>query len=75
MATAAATLRNTIDVNVRNMTSSSKMHIDISLREPTSSQGAYVHSYSTLDKIEGVVTINPRNDTPFDDLDISLIGK
>ncbi|KAK7540165.1 hypothetical protein IWX46DRAFT_196919 [Phyllosticta citricarpa] len=37
-------------------------------------QGAYMTSYSNLDKIEGQVSITAPSDTRFDELEISLLG-
>lgn len=38
-------------------------------------QDAYIHSYTTLDRIEGHVTIKFDKDTSFDDLSISFEGQ
>lgn len=73
--TSVAVLRQPIDVNIRNLAFLQKMNIEITLRDARSSEGAYIRSYSTLDKIEGTVKITPKQDISFDDLDISFIGK
>ena len=73
--TSAAMLRGPVEVKVRDMVFSPRVAIDITLNRTTSSNRPYLHSYSTLDNIDGTVSITPKHDTPFDDLDINLIGK
>ena len=72
---AAARLRGSLDANVRSMAFPSKIVLDISLDGQGASDLKYLHSYSTMDKIEGSVTLRPKNDTPFDELEIMFIGK
>jgi hypothetical protein len=66
--------RGTIDLSIRNLSFSSKPDIDISLRGSESPFPCHAESFSTLDKIEGIVSISPRVDTTFEDLEISLLG-
>lgn len=68
-----------LDFGVRGNPFASKTAITITLdansnrTSPNNTQ--YVHSYSTLDEINGVVTILPRCDISYDDLEISMLGK
>lgn len=56
------------------MSFSQKPDIEISLRGSDGPLGCYVQSFSTLDKIEGVVSITPRVDTQFEDIEIAMLG-
>ncbi len=67
--------RGTIDFSIRNLTFSSKPHIDISLRGAEGPFPYQGQSFSTLDKIEGTVNITSRVDTTFENLEIVLLGK
>jgi len=67
--------RGTIDLNIRNISFSSKPDIDISLRVSEGPLPCYAKSFSTLDKIEGIVSITARARTAFQDLEIALLGK
>lgn len=50
----------------------SKIAVDIILND--NQQDAYVSSYTTLDKIEGEVSITVPSDTGFDDISITFEG-
>jgi len=67
--------RRNLDTKVRNMTLLAKPSIEIKLHHPDTPHGAYVTTYSTMDKIEGTVSITAKNDTKFDDIEIAFIGK
>ena len=67
--------RGTIDFSIRNLTFSSKPDIDISLRGAEGPFQCHGQSFSTLDKIEGTVSITSRVDTTFEKLEILLLGK
>lgn len=64
----------TIDLSIRNMSFSQKPDIEISLQGSEGPLGCYVPSFSTLDRIEGVVSITPRVDTQFEDIEIAMLG-
>jgi hypothetical protein len=70
--------RDTVDLRLRNMTSLAKPVVSISLNNANSNGNEYANyvcSYSTMDKIEGVVTVTAKHDTKFDDVEITLTGK
>ena len=64
--------RGTIDLSIRKLSLSSKPDIYISLR---GSEDPFPQSFSTLDKIEGTVSIAPHVDTTVEDLEIAFLGK
>ncbi|KAF1813922.1 hypothetical protein P152DRAFT_457299 [Eremomyces bilateralis CBS 781.70] len=67
--------REALDLKVRNMTLLSKPIIEIYLKDTSRSvHGTYVRSFSTLDKIEGEVRITAKNDTRFDEINITFEG-
>jgi hypothetical protein len=58
------------------MTFLSKPDIQISVSDERTGTGQkFVRSYSTLDPIEGTVTISTKTDTRFDDLEIIFTGE
>jgi len=67
--------RRNLDLKLRNMTLLAKPSIEIKLNHPDTPHGAYVTSYSTMDKIEGTVSVTAKNDIKFDDIEIAFIGK
>jgi hypothetical protein len=67
--------RGTIDLSIRNLSFSSKPDIDISLRGAEGPFPCHAQSFSTLDKIEGTVSITSRVDTTFENLEIAFLGK
>jgi hypothetical protein len=67
--------RGTIDLSIRSLSFSSKPDIDISLRGSEGPFPCHAESFSTLDRIDGNVSITSRVDTTFEDLEISLLGK
>lgn len=72
--TSPSSRRGTIDLNIRNMSFSQKSDIDIFLRGSDGPFGSYIQTFSTLDKIEGVVRITPRVNTHFEDMEIAMLG-
>lgn len=66
--------RGSPNLGLRNMTFLAKPSIDISIPGAQGLPGAFIKSYSTLDKIEGSVTISARTDTRFDGLEITFNG-
>lgn len=67
--------RAPLDLNVRNITLLNKPTIDIQLDKSDGSNGSYLTSFSTMEKIEGSVNITAKNDTKFDELEIGFIGR
>lgn len=65
--------RNSVRTQVKTLTAKSRIAVDITLND--NQQGAYVSSYTTLDKIEGEVSITAPCDTSFDDISITFDGK
>jgi hypothetical protein len=57
------------------MAAFSKPHIEISLEGSQGNSDAYINSFSTLDRLRGVVRITARHDTRFDELEIALQGE
>lgn len=62
-------LRNSV---VQSFTRRNKPIIDITLNDQ---QDTYVSSYTTLDKIEGEVSIKAEHDLKFDDISITFEGR
>ncbi|KIW08563.1 uncharacterized protein PV09_00528 [Verruconis gallopava] len=73
-ASGSITSRTGPGLNIRNMVAFAKPAIEIVLAGAEGRPDAYVNSFSTLDPIQGVVRITARNDTPFDDLEITMHG-
>ncbi|MCJ1374016.1 hypothetical protein MMC20_005246 [Loxospora ochrophaea] len=61
-----------IDSIVRSLSGKSKPIIDISLNDQQ--RGVFVPSYTTLDKIDGHITIRAPNDTPFQNILVAFQG-
>jgi hypothetical protein len=60
---------------VRNLAQLGRPTIEIELDSTLSgARGAYITSYSTMDNIEGKVSITAANDTRFDEIEIAFIG-
>lgn len=68
------TLGNQIGYKARNMTMLGQPTIDISLHADRNHQSKFVMSYSSMDTIDGTVTITAQHDTRFEDIDISFTG-
>ncbi|OJD35834.1 arrestin domain-containing protein [Diplodia corticola] len=64
-----------ISIKMRNFAMQGKPVIDISLNGETGSHGSYVTSVSTMDKLEGEVSVTAPRDTRFDDIEIAFVGQ
>jgi hypothetical protein len=69
------TMRNHVGYKVRNLTQYGQPTIEIDLSGSDGPQNSWVKSYSTMDSIEGTVTITAAHDTHFEDIDIAFIGE
>ncbi|KAF1944708.1 arrestin [Clathrospora elynae] len=65
---------NQIGYKVRNMAQHGQPAIDINLDDSNEQRQKFVTSYSSMDSIEGTVTITAAHDTSFEDIDIAFIG-
>ncbi|KAF1948123.1 arrestin [Byssothecium circinans] len=65
------TFSSQVHYRMLQMAHMSQPDIDIQLDD---SQGSYVTSYSTMDTMEGTVTITPQHDTRFEDVQIVFTG-
>ncbi|KAF2033042.1 arrestin [Setomelanomma holmii] len=65
---------NQVGYKVRNMTHYGQPSINISLGGNEGPRSTWVTSYSTMDTIEGTITITTSHDTRFEDIDIAFIG-
>jgi hypothetical protein len=68
-------MRNQVGSKVRNMTHYGQPTIEINLNGTDSPRSKWVTSYSTMDTIEGNVTIKALHDTRFEDIDIAFVGE
>jgi hypothetical protein len=66
------TSRNTVVTHIRALSQIGRPTIDIALSD--GEQGANIRSYSTLDKIEGEVSITAPHDARFDEILITFEG-
>ncbi|KAL6705922.1 hypothetical protein ACN47E_006201 [Coniothyrium glycines] len=73
MSSASASLGNQIGYKVRNMATHAQPSIDIHL-DDSHGPRRVIGSYSTMDTVEGTVTITAQRDTRFEDIDIAFIG-
>ncbi|KAF2868707.1 arrestin [Massariosphaeria phaeospora] len=65
---------NQIGYKVRNIAHHGQPVIEINLDDRHGTHGGYVTSYSTMDSIEGTVSITVAHDTKFEDIDIAFTG-
>jgi len=65
--------RNTVATHLKALSQIGKPAIGIALNDD--GQGAYSRSYSTLDKIEGEVSITAPHDARFDEVFITFEGE
>ncbi|OCK78286.1 arrestin [Lepidopterella palustris CBS 459.81] len=65
---------NQIGSKVRNLAQMGRPAVEIELRDPHGAHGSYVTSYSTMDRLEGTVSITADRDTRFEDIEIAFIG-
>jgi hypothetical protein len=68
-------MRNQVGHKVRNVTHYGEPTIEIELKGNGGPRNSWVTSYSTMDTIEGTVTVTALHDTRFEDIDIAFIGK
>lgn len=78
MASSSATpmhsIGNQIGYKVRNLAQMGRPMVDIQLKDAHGAHGSYVTSYSTMDRIEGIVSVTPVSDVRFDHIEIAFIG-
>ena len=67
--------RTNVGYRVRNMSFLAKPTIEIHLENTRGPHGDYVTSYSSMDKIQGVVRVSVDKDTRFDDIEITFEGR
>lgn len=60
---------------VRNLALAQQPTINIFLKGAHGAYGAYVTSFTTMDKLEGTVSITAKHDTRFDELEIAFTGQ
>lgn len=65
---------NQVGYKVRNITHYGQPTIDITLNGSEGLRSTWVTSYSTMDTIEGTVTVTATHDTRFEDIDIAFVG-
>ena len=65
---------NQIGYKVRNLAQMGRPMVDIQLKDAHGAHGSYVTSYSTMDRIEGIVSVMPVSDVRFDNIEIAFIG-
>jgi hypothetical protein len=68
-------MRNHVGAKVRNIAQHGQPTIDIKLSGTDGPRNTWVTSYSTMDSIEGTVTITTTPDVLFEDIDIAFIGE
>ncbi|KAH8728513.1 hypothetical protein GQ44DRAFT_769483 [Phaeosphaeriaceae sp. PMI808] len=67
-------MRNQVGYKVRSMAQHGQPTIEINLNGSDGTHNSWVTSYSTMDTIEGNVTVVASHDTRFEDIDIAFIG-
>ncbi|USP79299.1 arrestin (or s-antigen) n-terminal domain protein [Curvularia clavata] len=67
-------LGSQIGYKARNIAQLGQPTIDISLNEEQGRQRKFVTSYSSMDTVDGTVTITTQHDTRFEDIDITFTG-
>ncbi|KAF2177635.1 arrestin [Zopfia rhizophila CBS 207.26] len=65
---------NQIGYKVRNLATYGRPTIEINLDNSHGTHGRYVTSYSTMDTIEGTVSVTANHDTRFEDIEIAFVG-
>jgi hypothetical protein len=68
-------MRNQVGSKVRNITHYGQPTIEINVNGTDGPRNTWVTSYSTMDTLEGNVTITAQYDTRFEDIDIAFVGK
>lgn len=72
--TTMQSMRNQVGYKVRNIAHYGQPTIEIHLNGTEGPKNTFVTSYSTMDAIEGHVTITAAHDTRFEDIDIAFVG-
>ncbi|KAF2637406.1 arrestin [Massarina eburnea CBS 473.64] len=73
--TTMQTFSNQVHYRMLQMAHMGQPSIEIQLDDSAyATRGSYVTSYSTMDTIEGTVTITTQHDTPFEDVQIAFTG-
>lgn len=67
--------RMSVGNKVRTLAHHGKPIVEIELDKVDGAMGLWITSYSTMDTIEGIVWVTAPHDTPFQDIQISFIGK
>lgn len=68
-------LSNHIGSKMRTFAHHGQPLIEIDLDSSHGTHGSWVTSYSTMDSIEGTVSITAPNDTRFEDVEIAFTGE
>lgn len=68
-------MRNQVGSKVREMAHYGQPAIEINLKDNGGARNSWVTSYSTMDTIEGTVTVTALHDTRFEDIDIAFTGE
>lgn len=68
-------MRNQVGSKVRTLTHHGQPTIEIDLKGSDGPRSTWVTSYSTMDNIEGTVSITAAHDTRFEDIDIAFVGE
>ncbi|KAL2351080.1 arrestin [Cryomyces antarcticus] len=71
MSSASTSSGNSLPYKMRNLGQACKPLVEILLND---SRSSYIKTYSTMDKLEGVVSITAERDTRFEDIDITFTG-
>lgn len=72
---AMASIGNQISYRMLQIAHYGQPTIEIELDDSRhGTQGSYVTSYSTMDTLEGTVTISTQHDTRFEDIEIAFTG-
>ncbi|OAK97735.1 arrestin [Phaeosphaeriaceae sp. SRC1lsM3a] len=71
---AMQSMRNQVGSKVRTLTHHGQPTIEIDLKGSDGPRSTWVTSYSTMDNIEGTVSITAAHDTRFEDIDIAFVG-
>ena len=66
---------NQIGTKMRALAHHGKPDIEINLENSNARLGKWVNSYSTMDTIEGTVSVSATHDTPFELIEITFTGE
>lgn len=68
-------MREQVGSKVRTIANYGQPTIEIDLKGAKGPRSTWVTSYSTMDNIEGTVSITAAHDTRFEDIDIAFVGE